>query len=194
MKWNVLISSCCVLLLAVNIALIHQNRQLKSQLSVPSPNLEVAHGTQMPDLKGFDAAGKPLDVQYGKDSRKVLVLVYSPVCGFCEQNWPKWDQLISGLDRGAVRLVAVDVTATTKQPFIVQHKMADLPVFVQIDPRDTLDYRFHLTPQTILLDRDGKVEKEWTGVLNDSSVSELKQLIGGNKTAAKSSRNLRLVQ
>jgi hypothetical protein len=194
MRWNVLISSCCILLLAVNIALIRQNRQLKAQLSAPSPNLEVARGAQMPELKGFDTAGKPLNVQYGQDSRKVLVLVYSPVCGFCEQNWPKWEQLITGLDRGAVRLVAVDVTATTKEPFIAQHKMSDLPVFVQVDPRDTLDYRFHLTPQTILLDRDGKVEREWTGVLNDSSVSELKQLIGGNKAAAEISRNVRLVQ
>jgi peroxiredoxin len=46
-----------------------------------------------------------------------------------------------------------------------------------------LNYRFQLTPQTILLDPDGKVEKVWTGVMTDSSVADLKQRVGGSKTA-----------
>ena len=45
MKWNVAISACCVVLLAANIALLRQNRQLKAQMSLPSPTLEAAAGT-----------------------------------------------------------------------------------------------------------------------------------------------------
>jgi len=41
----------------------------------------------------------------------------------------------------------------------------------------------HLTPQTILVDPNGKVEKVWTGVMTDSAVADLKQRTGGNKTA-----------
>jgi len=183
-KWNLAISGCCLLLLAANIALLRQNSQLKSRLSLPPPVLEVAPGTQMPDLRGYDPAGKPLEVLYGKDARKVLVLVFSPTCGFCDQNWPKWQQIISALDRSAVRPVAVDVTSTTNAIFVSQHQLAQVPVFAQVDPRATLDYRFHLTPQTILVDRDGKVEKVWTGVLNDSAQAELKHLLGESKTAS----------
>lgn len=182
MKWNVAISACCVVLLAANIALLRQNRQLKAQLSAPPPALELATGKQMPDLRGFDPEGKPVEVLYGKDPRKVLVLVFSPTCPFCEQNWPKWEQVISSLDRSAVRPVGVDVTSTSQAPFLSQHQLTGLPVFEKVEPKVMMDYHFQLTPQTILLDPAGKVEKVWTGVMTDSAVSDLKQRMGG-KTA-----------
>jgi peroxiredoxin len=184
MKWTVALSACCVVLLAANIALIHQNNQLKSQLSLPPPALEAAAGTQMPDLRGFDPDGKPVEVEYGKDPRKVLVLVFSPTCPFCDQNWPKWEQVISSADRSVVRPVGVDVTSTAKAPFLSQHQLTGLPVLERVDPRVMVNYRFQLTPQTILLDPAGKVEKVWTGVMTDSAVSDLKQRIGGSKTAS----------
>ena len=184
MKWNVGLSACCILLLAANIALIRQNRQMKAQLSQPPPTFEAAPGTQVTDLRGYDALGKPVELLYGKDPRKVLVLVYSPTCAFCDENWPKWSQLIPALDPTAVRTVAVDVTATTTPVFLSQHQLAGVPFFVQVDPRAVVNYRFHLTPQTILVDREGKVERVWTGVLNDSALAELKRLVGGNKSAS----------
>jgi hypothetical protein len=183
LKWTFAIAGCCLLLLAANIALIHQNSQLKARLAAPPPQLEAAQGAQMPDLRGFDLAGKPLEVLYGKDPRKVLVLVYSPTCAFCKQNWPKWQAMITSLDPSAVRTVAVDVTSSSSEIFIQQHQLAGLPVFQKVDPQATVDYRFQLTPQTILVDSAGKVEKVWTGVLNDSTLSEIKRLSGASKTA-----------
>jgi thiol-disulfide isomerase/thioredoxin len=182
-KWNFAISGCCLLLLSANIALIHQNSQLKARLALPPPALEASAGAQMPDLRGVDPAGKPVEVLYGKDPRKVLVMVFSPVCPFCDENWPKWQAMISSLDRSAVRPVAVDVTSTASADFLSQHKLASLPVFLKVDPRDVVDYRLQLTPQTILVDQAGKVERVWTGVLNDSALAEIKQRVGENKTA-----------
>ena len=186
MKWMVALSACCVVLLAANIALIHQNSQLKAQLSLPSPTMEAAAGAQVPDLRGVDVEGKPVEVLYGKDSRKVLVLVFSPTCPFCDQNWPKWQQVISSLDPSAIRPVLVDVTSTTTAGFISQHQLSSLPVILKADPQATVDYRMHLTPQTILVDPNGKVEKVWTGVMTDSAVADLKQRTGGSKTASAS--------
>lgn len=188
MKWNLAISGCCLLLLAANIALIHQNSQLKARLALPPLAMEAATGAKMPDLRGFDLEGKPVEVLYGQDSRKVLVLVFSPVCAFCEKNWPMWNQVISSLDRSAVRPVAVDVTSTSSASFVSQH-LPGLPVFLKVEPQATVNYRFQLTPQTILLDSAGKVEKVWSGVLSDSSVSELKQRLGSNKVASQGSDN-----
>ena len=187
MKWTVALSACCAVLLAANIALIHQNSQLKAQLSLPPPLMEAAAGAQVPDLRGVDVEGKPVEVLYGKDSRKVLVMVFSPTCPFCDQNWPKWQQVISSLDPSAIRPVLVDVTSTTTAGFISQHQLSSLPVILKADPRDTMDYRMHLTPQTILVDPNGKVEKVWTGVMTDSAVADLKQRVGGNKTTSASS-------
>src|SRR5205807_362303 len=75
-KWNFVIAGCCLLLLGANVALIHQNSQLKARLALPPPSLEASAGAQVPDLRGVDPEGKPVEVLYGKDSRKVLVLVF----------------------------------------------------------------------------------------------------------------------
>jgi hypothetical protein len=97
--------------------------------------------------------------------------------------------VISSLDRSVVRPVGVDVTSTAQAPFLSQHQLTGLPVFVKVDPRAMVNYRFQLTPQTILVDRAGKVEKVWTGVLNDSAVADLKQRLGDGKAASQSSDN-----
>src|SRR5690348_11287043 len=173
MKWNYVISGCCVLLLGLNIALVYQNRELKSRLSVPPPVLQATAGAQMPDMKGFDPDGKPVALHYGNDPRQVLVLVFSPTCPFCEQNWPKWAEVIKSLDGSVVRPVGVDLTSTTTNDFDSQHAMAAMPVIAKVDPVARVDYRLQLTPQTILVDASGKVEKVWTGVLKDTDVSEL---------------------
>ena len=44
MKWTVALSACCVVLLAANIALIHQNSQLKARLELPPPQMEASQG------------------------------------------------------------------------------------------------------------------------------------------------------
>lgn len=184
MKWNITLGACCVILLGINIALVRQNRQLKAQISLPPPALELPAGESVPDLKGFDLSGEPIEVDYGKDPHKVLVFVFSPTCNFCTQNWPKWWDVMSSLNRDAVRPVAVDVTSSTTAVFVAEHKLKDIAVMNQVDPGARMRYRFQLTPQTILIDSNGKVEKVWTGVLNDAAVEELKQRTGSNKSVS----------
>lgn len=183
MKWNIAIGACCIVLLVFNVALVRQNRQLKAQLSLPPPAMEVPAGTKLPDLKGFDLGGKPVELAYGSDARKALILVFSPTCGFCAQNWPKWYELMSTLDRGAVRPVAVDVSSSSTASFLAEHHFSDIPVMLQVDPTDRLSYRFQITPQTILINGNGKVEKVWSGVLDNTAVEELKQRMGIPKAA-----------
>jgi hypothetical protein len=76
------------------------------------------------------------------------------------------------------------VTSTATPPFVSQHQLTGLPVFVKLDPRAMVNYRLQLTPQTILVGPSGKVEKVWTGVLNDSAMADMRQRMSGSKTAS----------
>ncbi len=187
MKWSYALFACCVLLLGFNIALLRQNRALKAQLSGAPAGFEVEAGASVPDLKGYDINGKPLTIDYGQDQRKVLVLVFSPTCRFCVENWPKWWGLMRSLDRGAVRPVGVDVTSSSSSAFLAEHHLSDIPVLLQVDPKSRIDYRFQITPQTILVDRNGKVEKAWSGVLSDTALSEIQRRAGGTRNISQSS-------
>jgi|SRR5215471_10658917 len=178
MKWTYALLACCLLLLGINFALLRQNRAMKTQLSAPPIGLEAEPGAAVPDLKGYDISGKPLAIGYGPDSRKVLVFVFSPTCSFCGENWPKWWDIMPALNRQAVRPVAVDVTATSTQAFLADHRLTDMPVMLQVDPVARIGYRIQITPQTILVDRDGRIEKVWSGVLNQSALVEIEKRTG----------------
>jgi len=181
MKWNLAALACCIVLLAANFALLRQNQQLKSQLGQPPVPFEASAGTHVPDLAGHDLDGKPISIAYGNDQRKVLVFVFSPTCGFCAENWPKWWQVFPALNRAAVRPVAVDVSSSVTRDFIAQHQMTDMPVVAQADPKTLVRYQFRLTPQTILVDAEGRVEKVWSGVLDESNVAEIERMAGKTK-------------
>jgi len=176
-KWNILFSACCLLLLGLNVALIRQNHSLKAQLSQVPLGTEAPPGAHVSDLRGFDVQGKPVSITYQGDTRKVLLFVFSPTCSFCAENWPNWWRIFSELDRNTVLPAAVDVTATVTPEFINQHQMTGIPVLAQVDPRAVVEYHFHLTPQTILVGADGKVEKVWSGVLSAANMAEIQTLI-----------------
>ena len=182
MKWTYALLACCLLLLGFNIALLRQNSALKAQLAAPPIGFEAEAGAAVPDLKGFDLSGKPLSISYGQDSRKVLVFVYSPTCGFCVQNWPKWWDVMPAINRQAVRPVAVDVTASSTPAFLAEHRLTDMPVILQVDPMARVRYRLQITPQTILVDTSGKVEKVWSGVLDEAALADLKRRVTENRT------------
>ncbi len=175
MKWNILLATCCLMLLAFNFVLVQQNRNLKARITEPPPGMEVLSGSHVPALNGIDVEGKRLAINYGSAQPKALLFVFSPTCGFCNDNWPKWWRLFSSLDRTAVRPVGVDVSSSATSFYVNDHQMAGIPVLTQVDPKAVVDYHLRLTPQTILVDGSGRVEKVWSGVLDDSNVAEIQK-------------------
>jgi hypothetical protein len=76
-----------------------------------------------------------------------------------------WVAIVNGLDRRSFRLAAVSLQAEGLNEYASQHGIAQVPILTKIDPKYRVVYNLALTPQTILIDADGKVEKVWTGIL-----------------------------
>lgn len=121
-------------LIALNASLIIQNRSLRAAAGTRSPVLHP--GTIVPSLSGKDLAGKDFTLSYSNDPRKVVLLVFSPRCGFCNSNMPNWKAMLQGIDR---------------------------------------TYEMNVTPQTMLINSDGKVEKLWIGLLSPDERSDVEQ-------------------
>jgi hypothetical protein len=152
-------------LLLVNVLLVQQNKKLKVLASRPDRALEVKPGTALPPLQGFDSNGARHSIDYGQDSLKTVLLVLAPRCHACEENMPNWEAIINRLDRRSFRLAAVSLQSEGFREYASRHGINQVPVLTKIDPKYRVAYNLALTPQTILIAADGKVEKVWTGAL-----------------------------
>jgi len=160
-------------LLVLNASLIIQNRSLRASVGT-RPSL-LHPGNIVPSLSGTDLDGKDFTLSYSNDPRKVVLLVFSPRCGFCTRNMPNWKALLQSLDRKSYRIVAVSIISDGVKEYVSQQKLTDIPIIAEVDPKSRVSYEMNVTPQTILIDSDGKVEKLWVGLLSPDERSEIEQ-------------------
>src|SRR5262249_8299127 len=116
--------------------------------------------------------GKDAVLAYGIDRRYTILLVYSPACAICENNWDNWDKII---DQGssAVRIAAVDLSNTTRPDYVSAHKMERMPIIQNVDAASMLVYRLRKTRETILIDPAGIVVGAWIGALDKKAVGAI---------------------
>jgi peroxiredoxin len=163
-------------LLVLNASLIIQNRTLRATGGAGTRSTVLHAGSIVPSLSGTDLDGKNFNLDYGNDPRKVVMLVFSPRCGFCTKNMPNWIAIAQGLDRNAYRIVAISTTSEGVKDYVGQQKLTEVPIIAEVDPKSRVSYEMNVTPQTILIDSHGKVEKLWAGVLSPDERNEVEQL------------------
>lgn len=177
------------MLVVINAALIVQNRKLKSGGGI-NRSIILNEGTVVPSLSGIDLNGNKLTFDYGSDHRGALVLVFSPRCRFCTENMPVWQAIAQGLDRKSYRIVAVSILTEGVKEYISQHELSDVPVIAEVDPKSRVSYEMTVTPQTILIDYDGKVERVWTGFIQADERNEIERTL--NLKLPTITKNIRL--
>jgi hypothetical protein len=128
-------------------------------------------GTRLPALNGVDAGGKEISISAASD-RPTFFFVFSPDCGFCESNWPMWDNVVHALGDRA-RFVFVGLTPFLADHFVASHGIAGKPLLIGIQPASRYSYSLKFTPQTILVDAKGIVRGVWSGVLETKDFQAL---------------------
>jgi peroxiredoxin len=161
-----------VVLLCVNVLLVRQNKKLQVLAVRPDRALEIRPGTTVPPLEGIDSNGD-MQSNYGQDSRKTILLVLSTRCSACVENMPNWQAIFNTIDQQSFRLAAVSLQSEGFKEYASRHGINQIPVLTKIDPKYRAAYNLALTPQIILIDTDGKVEKVWTGVLRKEDKQEV---------------------
>ena len=161
--------SCSVLLLLANVRLqykVAQGEQLyKAMVAGGQPRA----GMAVPPLVGYDLNGKKITLDYGKDHRKTLLLVFSPSCHACDANWPEWQRLIRSSNATDERIILANIATSdpaVTADYITRHHIDSIPALAEVSAESMVAYRLQYTPQTILIGSDGRIEKAYTGVLS----------------------------
>lgn len=163
-------------LLILNASLIIQNRRLRGQESGLRSTV-LKPGSVVPSLAGMDLDGKAFTLDYGKDPRKAVMLIFSPRCGVCTKNMANWKAIAEGLDRNSYRLVAVSIVSEGVKEYVSQQKLTNVPIIAEVDPKSRVSYEMNVTPETLLIDPKGKVEKVWIGLLLPQEQTEVENAL-----------------
>lgn len=167
--WALLIIASA--LICANAWLVWHDGVLRRKLSALS---EPPVGSRLPALKGVDPHGGTVEVNYGEDHRKTLLLVFSRTCRVCEMNWSAWSSALSAVNPSQLRVVYVDLSSKPDSTHLARHRAPADSLVTGPDPATALiAYNIRLTPQTILITQEGRVLGVWPGLLKGRRMGSL---------------------
>jgi hypothetical protein len=174
---------CGITLTVTNVMMAHRLSKVRQFGDLLNSSNKLGAGTKVPRLVGYDLDGKKITYDYSVDSRDTLLLILSPGCHACDENWPNWTRLINSLDPKTVRLIIANVTPIfpmTKE-YATQHGIAAIPLIAEITAESARAYHLGYTPETVLIGSSGEVKKVETGFLTNAAflpASDIAEPIG----------------
>ncbi len=162
--------ACGLALIFSNVLLARRLSQLQRLDDLLNSSNKLELGGIVPPLVGYDLSGNKVTYSYGEDSRDTMLLVLSPGCHACDENWPKWNRMIKSLDGHSTRLVIANIASIpVTSEYISRHQIDGIPLVAEVSAESLQAYRLAYTPQTILIGHDGRVRKVHTGMLSDGT-------------------------
>jgi hypothetical protein len=133
----------------------------------------------VPAIRGLDPEGREVVVEMARwDRSPTILLVFSYSCRYSIENWHNWVALSKWSHKKQLRLVAVNQdkqpTATEEPLFPVLNAVTMLH---DVEPTFRVALNLVVTPQTIVVDPEGKVERVWSGVLRQETLQEIQRLV-----------------
>ncbi|MFL6260741.1 MAG: TlpA family protein disulfide reductase [Thermoanaerobaculia bacterium] len=163
-------------LLIANFLIVKQNRSLRHQVLKNGPQY-LSAGEVVPTLRGLGLDDRITSVAYGRGEKPTLLLVLSPSCGWCKINLPNWQAILDQASN-RYRVVAISISRPKTAEYVRDHGLSKAAVIVEPEPRDLLAYKLQLTPQTILVNADGTVRKNWMGAFSAEDRQEIESTLG----------------
>jgi len=155
-------------LLIMNLRLVSKNRELRTLADSYRSDLETPLHVPLGPLQGVGLAGQEVTIQY-TPPRRTILLVLSPQCKFCDENWPAWYDLLRRA-RGRANIVIVDVSSTVTGAYLEAHGITGLPVVRHLSKDSVQTYNLRFSPSTIVMAPNGLAEYAFSGVLSQKAI------------------------
>ena len=120
-------------------------------------------------------------MSFTQSGRKIVFLIFGPGCSVCESTVSQWKTILKEASTNGPSFVGISVVpdgAMTRE-FVTRHDLNGLAAIMVSDPACREAYRLGFIPQTVVVDQDGKVEKNWPGMLTASNVREIERYLAG---------------
>ena len=173
-----------VIILAVsNSLLLRQNLQLRNLLKKFEPD-QLKPGDK---LESFSASGlndERIVIDFASGGPRRVLLFLSPNCPYCREQFPYWKKLIDMAPSRDFQVVAVAMNSEDRSKLTAYLNSMGCPsesksFSVALIPEEVRQqYKFSITPTTLVVSSDGKADAVWTGLLKPSDVEAASAILG----------------
>lgn len=172
-NWYMVVLHIFLVVLAVQVLyLAKQNRDLQARVA-PRQMATLEVGEQVAPVTVQEVDGAQQTLSFKGSEKETLLFVFNTTCPACRQNQTNWKALYENVhDRYNVLGVSLHPEDQTRA-YIQEHQLP----FRVVMPEDVQSfagaYKIQAIPQTIHLDRQGKVVEVDVGALSEENLSKL---------------------
>jgi len=128
-------------------------------------------GVPAPPLKLHDLAGKAVELSASRPGKMTVLYLFSPQCGWCRRNGPNMKALAKGAG-GRYDFVPISLTPDGVTEYVAELGIAGT-VYTDPTPETRNAYGLGSTPQTIVVDSNGRIAKNWPGAYTGKLLLEV---------------------
>jgi peroxiredoxin len=166
------------MLLAILLSLVSfQYYQLKKQFAAsggrplsPGDYPSLREGDKAPPLEAYTSRGSLLNLFNDYTPAPLILGWYSDECDVCYFSRDGWNELA---EKFPGRLWALKKSYEFSPDSLFFGDPVGFPLLFPSDPEIYELYYINITPQTMVIDKDGIIVRVWRGVLNPRMVTEV---------------------
>jgi len=166
------------MLTVCNVLLARQNQKFRALVQEMESEQKIQIGDALGPLSASDLSGQPTVVRFDENKLGTVVLFSSTTCPFCKKQNPNWNRLIRDVDRAkydVVELFRANETRSQVAGYLrtngLDNEAAVKFFFVAED--FLKQKKLNTTPITLIVGRNGLVERAWFGLWNPSQLAEV---------------------
>jgi peroxiredoxin len=174
-KWGPVLALGVSLVFSITINVLQGRRiaTIEDASTDAVPREETLIGTAMPTLHVVDIFGKPTIIESSHRNKPLLLYVFSPSCGWCRRNIHRINDLAMQIT-SRYDVVGLSLARDGLADFMKDDRMP-FPVYTDPTPDTVTAYRLAITPETIVISSEGKVQATWTGAYLRATKSLVEQ-------------------
>jgi len=113
-----------------------------------------AIGSFVRRVQGHDLSNQEISIDFSSQPKQTLLLVFSPTCRFCAENWPNWQKLLQSAP--GANVVFADTSGEADLGYLQKVGISPPVQVVRIGMQTKLSYKLSTTPTTLLLGSGGR--------------------------------------
>lgn len=159
-----------------------QNRELKNRLNMFLNEQKILKsGDAVKPFSAIDLLGNEINIVYNTGTYNYYILaIMSVECEPCKENINNWNILLARLNGKNVRFISVAMDSISIINKLAKSEYYNFPILSNPSYEFKIGYKGFITPQTILINKNGIVLKAIPGILNENKIIQLLELIKVN--------------